>query len=55
VRDNGTGVSTEASGAGRGLAGMRERIGLFGGSLSAGPAGSGGFAVVARLPIGADA
>jgi signal transduction histidine kinase len=54
VRDNGTGA-VDTKGSGRGLTGMRERVGTFGGSMSAGPAGAGGFAVVARLPIGADA
>jgi signal transduction histidine kinase len=37
---------------GRGLLGMRERVHLFGGELSAGPAPDGGFTVVARLPMG---
>jgi signal transduction histidine kinase len=37
--------------AGHGLAGMRERAELLGGSLSAGPAPGGGFAVSAELPL----
>jgi signal transduction histidine kinase len=36
---------------GHGLAGMRERAELLGGSLSAGPAPGGGFAVSAQLPL----
>jgi signal transduction histidine kinase len=36
---------------GHGLAGMRERVELLGGSLSAGPAPGGGFAVSAVLPL----
>lgn len=36
---------------GHGLAGMRERAELLGGSLSAGPAPDGGFAVSAVLPL----
>jgi signal transduction histidine kinase len=36
---------------GHGLAGMRERAELLGGSLSAGPAAGGGFAVSAALPV----
>ncbi len=39
-------------GHGHGLAGMRERVALLGGSLSAGPAPDGGFFVSAVLPIG---
>ena len=39
---------------GHGLAGMRERAELLGGSLSAGPAPGGGFAVSAALPVTAD-
>jgi signal transduction histidine kinase len=38
-----------------GLAGMRERVELLGGSLSAGPAPDGGFAVSAVLPLGGSA
>ena len=36
---------------GRGIIGMRERCGLLGGELSAGPRPSGGFEVKARLPL----
>lgn len=40
------------SGSGRGLAGMRERVQLLGGSLDAGPLpGSAGFRVAARVPL----
>jgi signal transduction histidine kinase len=37
---------------GHGLTGMRERVQLLGGSLSAGPAPGGGFVVSAVLPLG---
>src|SRR5215831_13962750 len=37
---------------GHGLTGMRERVALLGGSLSAGPAPEGGFVVSAVLPLG---
>jgi signal transduction histidine kinase len=38
-------------GPGHGLVGMRERVALLGGSLSAGPAPDGGFVVSAVLPL----
>jgi signal transduction histidine kinase len=37
---------------GHGLAGMRERVTLLGGTFSAGPASGGGFEVTAELPAG---
>jgi signal transduction histidine kinase len=37
---------------GHGLTGMRERVALLGGTLSAGPAPDGGFVVSAVLPLG---
>jgi signal transduction histidine kinase len=45
------GPRANGHGAGHGLAGMRERAELLGGSLSAGPAPDGGFAVSAVLPL----
>ena len=44
--------SGNGRGAGHGLTGMRERVALLGGSLSAGPASDGGFVVSAVLPLG---
>src|SRR5262249_19634945 len=45
------GPSRNGHGPGHGLAGMRERVALLGGSLSAGPAPDGGFVVSAVLPL----
>jgi signal transduction histidine kinase len=56
IVDTGNGQKPEHSlahaGAGRGLLGMRERVGAFGGDLQAGPSGN-GFRVRARIPVGA--
>jgi signal transduction histidine kinase len=40
-----------AEGGGRGLIGMGERVAAYGGSLQAGAVASGGFHVVARIPL----
>jgi signal transduction histidine kinase len=48
-------AASPASGSGHGLAGMRERVSAFGGSLAAGPVPGGGFRVVARIPLTAEA
>jgi signal transduction histidine kinase len=56
VRDNGTAATRSPSplpSSGRGLAGMRERVALFGGTLDAAPRPEGGFRVVASLPFDA--
>ena len=45
------GPAVNGHGPGQGLAGMRERVALLGGSLSAGPAPDGGFVVSAVLPL----
>jgi len=50
VRDDGHTPAGSTSG-GNGLIGMRERVAMLGGELQTGARRSGGFAVVARLPI----
>jgi signal transduction histidine kinase len=49
VTDNGMATSAGEP-AGHGLAGMRERIEMYGGTVQAGPLPGGGFRVLARLP-----
>ncbi|MFI6813805.1 sensor histidine kinase [Nonomuraea sp. NPDC050328] len=44
-------VPPPVGGAGQGLAGMRERVALVGGTLTTGPTPEGGFSVEARLPV----
>jgi signal transduction histidine kinase len=40
---------------GHGIAGMRERVGLYGGEFAAGPLPGRGFRVAARFPLPAEA
>ncbi|GIE32697.1 two-component sensor histidine kinase [Actinoplanes italicus] len=54
VRDDGTGEAPTATGGGNGLIGMRERVAVHGGELSAGPAPDGGWLVRAMIPIKED-
>ena len=50
VVDDGHGTGTGRT-DGHGIAGMRERAALYGGSLDAGPLPGGGFRVAAHLPV----
>ena len=50
IADTGAGASA-SDGEGHGLAGMRERVSLYGGKIETGPRDGGGFAVKARLPL----
>ena len=50
VRDDGEGGSTSA-GPGHGLVGIRERVKIYGGEMSAGSANGSGFILSTRLPL----
>jgi signal transduction histidine kinase len=50
VRDNGEGTST-SNGLGHGLVGVRERVRIYGGEMSAGTAPQGGFVLTTQLPL----
>jgi signal transduction histidine kinase len=51
VADDGKGARTDGSHPGHGLAGMRDRVALYGGEFDAGLRNGGGFLVRARLPL----
>jgi signal transduction histidine kinase len=53
VRDNGLGSAT-TDGLGHGLVGVRERVKIYGGEMSAGTATGGGFVLSTRLPLNED-
>jgi signal transduction histidine kinase len=52
ITDDGRGINGRATPGGHGLIGMRERVGMYGGSFQAGPRTGGGFHVAVRLPYG---
>jgi signal transduction histidine kinase len=54
VADDGRGPLSTGDGSGHGLVGMRERVGVFGGTLETGARPGGGFVVHATLPVTED-
>jgi signal transduction histidine kinase len=53
VRDNGRGTAA-SDGLGHGLVGVRERVKIYGGEMSAGRSADGGFVLSTRLPLGGE-
>jgi signal transduction histidine kinase len=54
IRDDGRGSATTDDGLGHGLLGVRERVKIYGGQMTAGTATEGGFILRARLPVSGD-
>lgn len=51
IIDDGRGTDPDSDGMGHGITGMRERVSVYGGELTAGPLPGRGFRVMATLPL----
>ena len=51
IRDDGRGLAV-SDGLGHGLVGIGERVKIYGGEMTTGPANGGGFVLSTRLPLG---
>ncbi|SDG55782.1 Signal transduction histidine kinase [Sinosporangium album] len=51
VTDDGRGAQAPRGADGHGLVGMRERVAMYGGRVTAGPRDGGGYEVVAKMPV----
>jgi signal transduction histidine kinase len=55
ISDDGSAINGSGRSEGESLAGMRERVALYGGTLETGPRADGGYLVRAQLPVEAKA
>jgi signal transduction histidine kinase len=51
ILDNGVGPQAQSNGSGHGIAGLHERVALYGGALETGSRNGHGFVIRARFPL----